>query len=115
MLFMRKEYFQAIRGGAKTTTLRYWRWPIVRAGSVHTIRGLGRVRIDAVDHVRPGDLTDDDARADGFENLAELHTALGRHYPPQRRKDRKLYKVRFTFLPDGQPPGQASKKTSEMR
>ena len=108
MLFVRKEYFEAIRSGAKTTTLRFWRWPTVRPGSVHTVRGLGRVRIHSVEPLQPEDLTDDHARRDGFEDLAELHAALERHYPADKRNSRKLFLVRFEFIQDDHPQkGQA--------
>jgi len=98
MLMMRKEYFDAVRAGAKTTTLRFWRHARVRAGTVHTVRGLGRLHIEAVRDVDLADLTDADARADGFESLGALRRALGRHYAPEDRTGRTLYHVRFTYL-----------------
>ena len=100
MLLMKRIYFDAIRRGEKTTTLRYWRRAQVRPGAVHLIRGLGSVRIDEVTVVRPDDLTDAHARADGFENLAALDEALDAMYPPDRRQGRELYLVRFTFSGD---------------
>ncbi len=100
MLLMKKIYFDAIRRGEKTTTLRYWRRAQVRAGAIHLIRGLGKVRIDEVTIVQPADLTDDHARADGFDDLAALREALDAMYPPDRRDGRQLYLVRFTFPAD---------------
>ena len=99
MLLMKKIYFDAIRSGAKTTTLRYWRSCRIRAGSVHRVPGLGNVRIDEVRCIEPQDLTDADARADGFENVIELKRALERMYPPESRRNRKLYQIHFTLLP----------------
>jgi len=96
MLMMKKEFFDAIRSGAKRTTLRYWRWRRVRVGSVHTVRGLGAVQIDAVEAVEWDDLTEADARADGFENLAALREALAGIYPPDQRDGRQLFLIRFT-------------------
>lgn len=101
MLLMKKEYFEAIRDGSKTTTLRYWRGQLVRADTTQTIGGLGKVRIESIGQVEMPDLTDADARADGYENLAQLRQALGRLYPPEKRKGRSLYLVRFTYLPEG--------------
>jgi len=98
MLLMKRIYFDAIRRGEKTTTLRYWRRPQVRPGAEYTIGGLGRVRIDALTVVSPAELTDAHARADGFENLPALHEALGALYPPAARQGRQLYLVQFTFL-----------------
>ena len=80
MLLMKKVYFDAIRSGAKRTTLRYWRHRRTRPGSVHLVPGLGRVRITEARQVAPADLTDRDAQADGFDGLSELHQALERLY-----------------------------------
>jgi len=101
MLLMKKQFFDAIRTGRKTTTLRYWRRRMVSADSVHTIRGLGRVHIDSITKVAPSDLTDGDAQADGFDTLAQLSETLDGLYPPADRRDRQLYKVSFTFLQGG--------------
>ena len=102
MLLMKKQFFDAIRTGRKTTTLRYWRQAIVAAGSVHNIRGLGRIRIDRVRTVTLSELTPADARADGFETLAALKRALKEMYPTRGSGDRRrLYQIHFTFLPEG--------------
>ena len=98
MLFMKKEYFEPIRSGRKTTTLRFWRGPLVRPHSEHAIRGLGRVRIEAVRPLELAELTEQDAREDGFDSLADLKRRLDEYYPPEKRDGRKLYQVRFTFL-----------------
>ena len=95
-MMMKKEFFDAIRSGAKRTTLRYWHHRRVRAGSVHTVRGLGAVRIDAVEPVEWDDLIEANARADGFESLAALHEALAGMYPPDQRDGRQLFLIRFT-------------------
>lgn len=98
MLMMKKVYFEVIRSGLKTTTLRYWRWRRVRAGSVHNVRGLGKLRIDDICEVALSELAQADARADGFENTRALGEALEAMYPPEKRRDRKLYKLQFTYL-----------------
>jgi len=98
MLLMKKVFFEAIRSGGKTTTLRYWRRCQVRPGSLQTIRGLGKVRIDEATCAELDDLTDADAQADGLADLQALRTALRDLYPPARRKGRKLYLVRFTLV-----------------
>ena len=105
MLLMRRCYFDAIRTGTKTTTLRFWRRPRVRAGSVHLVPGLGRVRITRAEATRIEDLVEADARADGFGSLPALRRALENLYPSRSRGDRSLYLVRFQFLaPADHPP-----------
>ena len=101
MLLIKKRFFDDIRSGRKTTTLRYWSRCRVRANSVHTVPGLGAVRIDAAGPVEPDELTDEDARADGFAGLRDLAEALDELYPLDQRDGRRLFLVRFTYLPAG--------------
>jgi hypothetical protein len=113
MLLMKRCYFDAVRAGTKTTTLRYWRRPRARAGSIHLVPGLGRVRVTSADAVRIEDLGPADARADGFPSLRALRRALDGLYPPGARRGRSLYLVRFRFLgPAGRPP---KTETSDSR
>jgi len=98
MLLLKKQFFPAVRSGAKTTTLRYWHRRQARPGSVHLVPGLGRVRIESVEPANSRTLTEDDARADGFDSLKALREALDHLYPRSRRKLRTLYRVRFTLL-----------------
>jgi hypothetical protein len=100
MLMMKKQFFAAIRSGEKTTTLRYWRYAMVKPGSVHNVRGLGRVCVDAVTVVEEAALTDEQARADGFATREALCEALAAMYPPDSRVGRRLYCVRFRSIPD---------------
>lgn len=95
MLLMKKKFFAAIRAGEKTTTLRFWKRPMVRPGTLRTIPCLGKVYIDEVRAVRWDELTDADARAAGLTDLAALRTALEKLYPPEARGERTLYLVRF--------------------
>jgi len=101
MLLMKKVFFEAIRSGEKTTTLRYWQRRMVRPGSLHTVPGLGKVHIDESRPVEFRDLTNADAKAYGFKSLRALKTALKKFYPLEYRQGRKLYMVRFTFDKDG--------------
>ncbi len=108
MLLMKKVFFDAIRCGDKTTTLRYWRRKMVRPGSVHSVRGLGQLRIDDLHVVEADDLTDTDAIADGLAGRAELNSLLHQLYTPDQRRQRTLYKVSFTYL-GSQTPSTADK------
>ena len=98
MLLMKRQFFDAIRTGRKTTTLRYWSRRMVRPGSRHAIRGLGAVRIDDVQPIDAAALTDVHALADGFDGADSLRAELDRLYPPGARRARELYLVSFTFL-----------------
>jgi hypothetical protein len=116
MLLLKKCYFQAVRSGRKTTTLRFWPRALARAGSTHLVPGLGRVRILSAAPVDLADLRLLDARADGFSSLRALRAALERLYPPRRRGGRRLYLVRFQFLgpQQGPPPRRRSLARSSL-
>jgi hypothetical protein len=99
MLLFKKMFYSAIADGTKTTTLRYWRHRRVKPGSLHKVIGLGRLRIKSVETVCLDDLTEEHARADGFDTLAELHAALERMYGGDPNADgRQLYLVRFAYV-----------------
>ena len=66
MLLFKKKFLPAIRSGQKTQTIRLWKHRRMRAGQRSYIPGAGHVRLTAVDEVRLDELTDADARPDGF-------------------------------------------------
>lgn len=76
------EYIPLVQTGRKTST--------VRAGRRHFQLGEHRVvcgarsipvTVTAVEHKRLAELSEPDARVDGFESLSELVAALRRFYP----------------------------------
>lgn len=85
MLLVKKRYFEAIASGAKTTTLRYWKSRRVRPGSLHTVPGLGRVRVSDVAEVSPEAIDENLAAGDGFDSAEALRAALAEHYTPAQR------------------------------
>ncbi|KPK49383.1 MAG: hypothetical protein AMK72_04665 [Planctomycetes bacterium SM23_25] len=114
MLLMKKAFFEAIRSGRKTVTLRCWRHQRVAPGQVHTVPGLGKVRIESVEAVRLSSVTDADAAADGFRSVAELRKALKKMYPSLRRAGGRgqVYAVRFTFLDKTAPKAKSRRPKS---
>ena len=99
MMLFKKIFYRAIADGAKTTTLRYWRRRRVKPGSLHAVPHLGRIRVESVQQVCLADLTEQHARADGFQTLTDLRGALEKMYGQDPMTDgRQLYLVRFTFL-----------------
>ena len=113
MLLMKRQFFEMIRAGQKTTTLRYWKTCRVKPLSTHTVPGLGKIHIQdaqAVDHQK---LTEQDALADGFENLAALHKALETMYDAQARSERQLFKITFELIGHRQIPRSGPKERRE--
>jgi hypothetical protein len=86
----------AIREGRKSTTLRRWDRPRVRAGERAYSPGLGWLAVDAVEPADLAALTDADAAADGFPTRAALLDALAALYPDAATDGKRWFRVRFT-------------------
>lgn len=67
-----------ILSGRKTQTRRVWRRPRVKPGHVYQCRTalfgppFARIRVLTVDLVRLGDITEEDARAEGAESVEDF-------------------------------------------
>jgi len=101
MLLFKKKFLDAIRSGAKCQTIRVWPRRRLKAGQAEFVPGLGRIRVTAFEAVRPADLSEEDARLDGFESrdalLAELHALYG-----DRLDDLPCFRIRFAYpAPEG--------------
>ena len=80
MLLFKKKFLAAIRSGEKTQTIRLWKVCRVRPGQRSYIPGVGHIRITAVEQVELAQLTDDDARPDGFETADQLRAEALRDF-----------------------------------
>jgi hypothetical protein len=103
LLLFKREFYDAIRRGDKTTTLRRWKSPIVAAGNRVNSPRVGWLRILACDRVKLADLKSADAKADGFESLAALHETLDRIYPDQKGDGKSWYRVEFELEKSPEP------------
>lgn len=99
MLLFKKEYLPAIRRGEKTQTIRLWRHRRLRSGQRSYIPGAGPIRIARVEEVRLDELTDDDARPDGFDTAEGLRAEIERFYPDQLAAGYQAYRIVFELLP----------------
>ena len=97
LLFKRK-FFEAIRRGRKTTTLRRWKSCALEPGGRATTPGLGVLRILDCRRVELESLKEADAKADGFESLSDLNETLKRLYPNLKRDGKQWYKVSFKLV-----------------
>ena len=86
--------------GEKTQTIRFWRRCRVQVGRRSYIPGAGYIMIDSVDLIRPDELTDTDAKLDGFSDAAALQAELQTLYTDELRQGFQAYRVRFTLLPE---------------
>lgn len=84
------DYLELVRSGAKRTTIRF-RDPVQPGPADLVFETTPEVvlqgEVTHVAHKYVRDLTDEDARADGFEDLAELMRRLHFHYPELQPTD----------------------------
>jgi hypothetical protein len=99
MLLFKKKFLSAIRAGEKTQTIRLWKHCRMRAGQRSYIPGVGHIRLTAVDPIELAQLTDADARPDGFETADELRAEIDRLYLEQIAAGYRAYRIRFQLTP----------------
>jgi hypothetical protein len=99
VLLFKRQFLPAIRCGQKTQTIRYWKHRRVRPGQRSYIPGVGPIRITAVEEVQLEQLTDADARPDGFETADALRREIARLYPDAESQGFRAYRVVFELIP----------------
>ncbi len=99
MLLFKKKFLPAIRSGEKTQTIRLWKYRRMRAGQRSYIPGAGYIRVMSVDEVGLDELTEDDARRDGFASLEALRSELETLYGLQIAAGYRAYRVCFRLIP----------------
>jgi hypothetical protein len=96
MILFKKKFLDLIRSGLKRQTVRVWPRRRLRAGQIEFVPGLGRIRITSFEAVRPGDLTDNDARLDGFASRRALLDELKGLYGPALDSI-PCFRIRFAY------------------
>ncbi|HSK60077.1 MAG TPA: hypothetical protein VK935_13610 [Actinomycetospora sp.] len=97
MLFALR-FAEPIARGEVDLTFRRWRRAQVRPGRPYRT-AVGRLQVDEVGVVEPGDLSPDDARRAGFASVEALLAEADRHADPGAA----LYRVRFHPLDEPDP------------
>lgn len=111
MLLFKKKFLPAIRCGEKTQTIRLWSRRRLKPGQRSYIPGAGYIRVLAVDAIEVANLTDDDARPDGFPTAAALQAELQTLYAAQLAAGQQAYRIRFElFSPDEQTAAAAERR-----
>jgi len=106
-LFFKKPFQEAIRAGRKSTTIRRWDKPALKAGERAFSPGLGWLTIEAVDRVELERLSKTDAAADGFGTAKEMRKLLMSLYPSHKTDGKRWFRVRFALQePVTKPPAQ---------
>ena len=90
-MLLRPDILAAIADGRVDLAFRRWERPRVKVrGSQRT--AIGVIAFDAIDAVRPDDLTEEDARRAGLGSLAALRSFL------DRRTTGSIYRIRLRLL-----------------
>lgn len=95
MLLFKRKFLDAIRSGEKTQTIRLWKHRMMRSGQRSYIPGVGRVQITLVEAVAIEELTDADARPDGFETAESLRQELQTIYGEKLSEGYQAFRVTF--------------------
>lgn len=96
MLLFKRKFWDAIRRGEKTQTLRNWKSQHLKPGQKDTIPGVGPIWIDSVEKVSLDDLTDADAIPDGFPTIDALKAEIREIYGDEHGGN--FFRVRFHVL-----------------
>ena len=113
MLLFKKRFLEAIRSGTKTQTIRVWKCRRMRPGQRSYIPGAGYIRVLAVDEVELAQLTDEDARPDGFETADQLRAEVETLYPTHLAGGYRAYRVQFALAPEETKAGRGARERSQ--
>jgi len=103
------EIIPGVRDGSVTMQFGIWKRPRVVAGRVYVIKGLGTVRVTAVEKVDLTRLTPWEAQAAGAKDVAELKTWLTKEKPDSDLSLDQGFRVRFRYLgPEAGGPEDAT-------
>lgn len=97
MLFALR-FAEPVARGEVDLTFRRWKRAQVRPGRPYRTP-VGRLQVDEVDVVSPGELQDADARRAGFDSVEAMLAEADKHAAP----DAELYRVRFHKLDEPDP------------
>ena len=89
-MLLKQATLRGIRDGAVTLAFRRWRRPTVKPGGT-LLTAIGQLRVEAVDVVDLSRVTETEAVAAGFTNLAALRSEL------LKRPDGELYRIRLSL------------------
>ena len=89
-MLLRQATLKGIRSGAISIAFRRWRRPTVKTGG-SLLTSIGQLAIEAVDEVHLDEITEADAAAAGFCDLASLLAEL------KTRSSGSLYRVRLSL------------------
>jgi hypothetical protein len=113
VLLFKKKFMAAIRAGEKTQTIRLWKVCRMKSGQRSYIPGAGYIRVMSVEPVELAELTDDDARPDGFASADALREELATLYAGQLADGHRAYRIRFQLFTDEEQAAAAAERKAQ--
>ena len=105
VLVFKREYVNAILSGEKRTTVRLGR--LVPAKEEVVIwsggRPVAKVKVKGVKYKKLGELTSEEAKADGFDSVEALVYALEKHYGKKLSENQPVSIVEFELVKPVKP------------
>ena len=97
MLLFKKKFYNAIRSGQKTQTLRLWKNRRMKSGQRSYIPGIGPIRIGTVEQIELDDLTEEDATRGGMESLEALRSEFDTIYSEKLEQGYMIFRITFAI------------------
>jgi len=101
-MLLKQETLRRIADGSVTLVYRRWKRPTVRAGGT-LLTSIGQLDIESVDRVETDELTDEGARAAGYQDVASLRREL------DERPEGRIYRIRVALA--GPDPREALRQS----
>ena len=105
MILFKPEHVDMILSGRKTQTRRIWKKPRAKVGAVHLAKTkmlsreyFAKLRILDVYREFPSDISDDDARAEGYDDASAYLTAFRRINHLSAVPDKTVFVVKFEVI-----------------
>ena len=89
-MLLKQDTLRAIENGSVTLAFRRWRRPTVKTGGT-LLTSIGQLAVEAMDVVNLEEITESEAVAAGFSDLASLQSRL------LQRGDGDLYRIRLSL------------------
>ena len=99
MLLFKKKFIEQIKQGEKTQTIRLWQYRRMKPGQRSYVPGVGYIAITSVEPVKLAQLTDDDAKLDGFPTADMLRKELRSLYEADVLEKMTPFRIRFSVYP----------------
>jgi len=115
MLLFKKKFLEQIRQGEKTQTIRLWKHRQMKPGQRSYIPGVGYISIDSVEPVELAQLTDADAKPDGFPTAELLRNEIRALYTADTLKNLIPFRICFSVYPPREQKRIAKERQKEKQ